>query len=194
MAWANRTYAVPSEDTELQAMPTTLSSSSSSSSSPFPKPKSSSPSSSSSSSLLSAFIRSHHALSLTHIAAYKKPFPAAARDVWSLVVSSGLDSILRTDTIHHSIHALATTAACLVGLLTLLLFGTRGAADDLVLLLPLLLLPGVFAYILAYTAMEPLLATVNTAYVCFAETPALVSQTFPLIFHRLDRIAEVRNF
>jgi len=122
------------------------------------------------------------------VAAYKKSFPTAARDVWTLLVAAGLDSILRTDTLSHTLHALATTAGCLIALLSLFLFGANAGVGVAVVL------PGVLAYILVMTALEPLLATVNAAYVSFAETPALVSQTFPLIFHRLDRIAEVRNF
>jgi hypothetical protein len=122
------------------------------------------------------------------VAAYKKSFPTAARDVWTLLVAAGLDSILRTDALSHTLHALATTAGCLIALLSLLLFGTGAGVGVAVVL------PGALAYIVVMTALEPLLATVDATYVCFAESPALVSQTFPLIFHRLDRIAEVRNF
>ncbi|KAM3568291.1 hypothetical protein VYU27_009583 [Nannochloropsis oceanica] len=148
---------------------------------------SSSPSSSPSS-CPSSFIRTHHPLALVHVAAYKKSFSTAARDVWTLLVAAGLDSILRTDALSHTLHALGTTAGCLTALMSLLLFGASAGVGVAVVL------PGALAYILVMTALEPLLATVNAAYVSFAETPALVSQTFPLIFHRLDRIAEVRNF
>jgi len=104
------------------------------------------------------------------------------------MMAAGLDSILRSDTLTHTLHALGITASCLFVLLSLLLFGANSALG------PTLFLPAVFGYILMVTVLEPLLATVNAAYICFAETPASVSQTFPLIFHRLSRIAEVRNF
>ena len=44
------------------------------------------------------------------------------------------------------------------------------------------------------TALEPCRAAAGAAYVVFAEAPEAVSQTFPLVFHRWDRIAEVRYF
>lgn len=44
------------------------------------------------------------------------------------------------------------------------------------------------------TALEPCRAAAGAAYVLFAEAPEAVSQTFPLVFHRWDRIAEVRHF
>lgn len=42
--------------------------------------------------------------------------------------------------------------------------------------------------------LQPLVGGVHGTLVCFAQWPSLVSQTFPLIFHRLIRTAEARNF
>lgn len=42
--------------------------------------------------------------------------------------------------------------------------------------------------------LQPLVGGVHGTLLCFAQWPSLVSQTFPLIFHRLIRTAEARNF
>jgi hypothetical protein len=46
------------------------------------------------------------------------------------------------------------------------------------------------AYTLVFTAMEPLRASIKAIYVCFAQTPRSLCNTFPLIFHRLTRLSE----
>ena len=48
-------------------------------------------------------------------------------------------------------------------------------------------------YLLIQTILEPLQASVQAVHVGFAQHPQSLSQAFPLIFHRLSRIAEQSN-
>lgn len=53
-----------------------------------------------------------------------------------------------------------------------------------------MLLAFILCYSLLFTVMEPLRASIKAIYVCFAQHPHSLSQSFPLIFHRLSRISE----
>jgi len=47
----------------------------------------------------------------------------------------------------------------------------------------------VFCYTLIFTVMEPLRASIKAVYVSFAQYPHALSQSFPLIYHRLKRMS-----
>ena len=47
-----------------------------------------------------------------------------------------------------------------------------------------------FSFVMLFTIMEPLRASVKAVYVCFAQHPQSLSQAYPLIFHRLSRISD----
>jgi hypothetical protein len=53
-----------------------------------------------------------------------------------------------------------------------------------------MLLAFFFCYTLIFTVMEPLRAGIKAVYVCFADHPQSLSQSYPLIFHRLSRMSE----
>lgn len=60
-------------------------------------------------------------------------------------------------------------------------------------ILEVLLLSYILCYIILSTSLEPLRSAMKTVYVCFAEHPLSVSQTFPLIYQRLRRITETNH-
>lgn len=53
-----------------------------------------------------------------------------------------------------------------------------------------MLMAFVFCYTLIFTVMEPLRASIKAVYVSFAQYPHALSQSFPLIYHRLKRMSE----
>lgn len=53
-----------------------------------------------------------------------------------------------------------------------------------------MILSFVLCYTIVFTVLEPLRASIKACYVCFAERPRSLRQAFPLIFHRLSRMAE----
>lgn len=60
-------------------------------------------------------------------------------------------------------------------------------------ILEVLLVSYGLCYIIISTSLEPLRSAMKAVYVCFAEHPLSVSQTFPLIYQRLRRITETNN-
>ena len=60
-------------------------------------------------------------------------------------------------------------------------------------ILEVLLVSYKLCYIILSTSLEPLRSAMKTVYVCFAEHPLSVSQTFPLIYQRLRRITEINH-
>ena len=60
-------------------------------------------------------------------------------------------------------------------------------------ILEVLLVSYMLCYIIFSTSLEPLRSAMKTVYVCFAEHPLSVSQTFPLIYQRLRRITETNH-
>jgi hypothetical protein len=51
----------------------------------------------------------------------------------------------------------------------------------------------VLSYALIFTVLEPLRAAVKAVYVSFAQHPESLSRAFPIIYHRLCRLAEVNR-
>jgi hypothetical protein len=53
-----------------------------------------------------------------------------------------------------------------------------------------MLLAFIFCYTLIFTVMEPLRASIKAVYVSFAQHPRALSQSYPLIYHRLSRMSQ----
>ena len=53
-----------------------------------------------------------------------------------------------------------------------------------------MILAFIFCYTLIFTVMEPLRASIKAVYISFAQHPQSISQSFPLIFHRLSRMSQ----
>ena len=53
-----------------------------------------------------------------------------------------------------------------------------------------MLISFILSYTLIFTALEPLRAAIKASYVSFAQNPRCLSQSFPLIYHRLCRLSE----
>ena len=90
----------------------------------------------------------------------------------------------------------ASLCVALSGLITILVGVTlshhRGYLSDTVLC-DIMVISFVMCYTLFYTVVEPLRAAIKAVYVCFALHPEALSQTFPLVFHRLGRIASEQS-
>jgi uncharacterized membrane protein YozB (DUF420 family) len=65
----------------------------------------------------------------------------------------------------------------------------RGYLSDTVLC-DTMVISFLMSYVILFTTMEPLRASIKALYVCFAQYPASLSQAFPLVYHRLVRISE----
>lgn len=53
-----------------------------------------------------------------------------------------------------------------------------------------MLLAFIFCYTLIFTVMEPLRASIKAVYISFAQYPQALSQSYPLIYHRLSRMSQ----
>jgi hypothetical protein len=158
-----------------------------------------------------AFVRSHTDLGLSQVAAYYKSYHRAAQDVSNLMDGSGklifampfmefqpisfwnigMETTFHDD-ITTQICANVSTSICggLVLIMGLILNYHRSDGMTDVEVLKSMLLSFLLSYSLVFTAMEPLRASINAIYVCFAQTPRSLCSTFPLIFHRLTRLSE----
>jgi hypothetical protein len=134
------------------------------------------------------FIRTFHKYSFVHVAGYGKGFYAAAHDSWELMESRGVEGIVDDDLTSR-----------------LLLFGANGWAGVISSVSCAALVAsghGVFfaltCFVLSYTTISIAThvagAVVKTLFVCFAEHPTRLSQMDPLIYHRLVRLSELKNF
>lgn len=91
-----------------------------------------------------------------------------------------MDPILQDDITTHMCNSLAGAIASALVLIT----ATRSVTD--------MFLSFLLCFTLVQTVMEPLRAAVKAAYVAFAQNPHCLSHTYPLLYHRLNRMAESR--
>lgn len=109
-----------------------------------------------------------------------------------------MESILEDDI---TTHICACAGGAVAGILTVLTFlimpfpsyatsGNSNPLDDEVRVLVNLLLSFYLSYCLLFTVMEPLRAAIKAFYVSFAQHPQSLAQAFPLIYHRLSRLAD----
>mmetsp|Transcript_8322 Transcript_8322/g.19302 ORF Transcript_8322/g.19302 Transcript_8322/m.19302 type:complete len:422 (-) Transcript_8322:400-1665(-) len=160
------------------------------------------------------FVRSHTDLAMCQVAAYYKSFQRAAQDVAILVddsgkkreiafvtaisftfsdgESSGVEPIIHDDI---TTHMCACVCGSISGAITMfigLILVHHQSNDKMgdTTVAQSMLLAFIMCYTLLFTVMEPLRAAIKAIYVCFAQHPRSLSQSFPLIFHRLSRISE----
>ena len=110
----------------------------------------------------------------------------------------GVEPIIHDDITSHMCFSVCTAVAGVITLFeTFILSKHRGIQESTSL--PILsdrdvceamFLSFMFSFVMLFTIMEPLRASVKAVYVCFAQHPQSLSQAYPLIFHRLSRISD----
>lgn len=139
-----------------------------------------------------SFVRSHTDLGLTQVASCYKSYQRAALDVSMLVDGSGMEPIIHDDITTRMCTNVCTSVCGAIIILMGLVLTRHRTSDGLtdVSILQSSLLTFILCYSLLFTVMEPLRASIKAIYVCFAQHPQSLSNTYPLIFHRLSRISE----
>jgi hypothetical protein len=108
-----------------------------------------------------------------------------------LLLSTGVEPIIHDDmTTHVCSSVCGSISGIIVVVVASILLHHRSDNLTDVALVQSMLLAFIFCYTLLFTVMEPLRASIKAIYVCFAQHPQSLSQAFPLIFHRLNRISE----
>jgi hypothetical protein len=165
-----------------------------------------------------SFVRNNSDMAMSHVAAFSKSYQRAAQDVAILIDESGtcpnIDEELcmvldinsypfRLAGVEPMIHEDISThmSSCVGGACTSLIVLFTGfvlvhqrnrnhpeIGDSAVFID--MSLAFVFCYTLIFTVMEPLRASIKAVYISFAQYPHALSQSFPLIYHRLKRMSE----
>mmetsp|Transcript_20205 Transcript_20205/g.22580 ORF Transcript_20205/g.22580 Transcript_20205/m.22580 type:complete len:711 (-) Transcript_20205:201-2333(-) len=138
------------------------------------------------------FVRNHTDLAMCQVAAYYKSYQRAARDVAILVDGSGMEPIIHDDITTHMCACVSGSISGIIVLLFGLYLDNKRQSDSLtdITIVQSSLLSFILCYSILFTVMEPLRASIKAIYVCFAQHPQSLSHTYPLIFHRLNRISE----
>jgi hypothetical protein len=141
-----------------------------------------------------AFVRNHSDMAMSHVAAYQKTYHRAAQDVAVLVEEKGVEPIIHDDI---STHMSACVGGSVSGIIIIFTGGVlvhqrnrnhSGISDSAIFWD--MALAFILCYTLIFTIMEPLRASIKAVYVSFAQHPESLSQSFPLIFHRLSRMSQ----
>lgn len=165
------------------------------------------------------FVRNNSDMAMSHVAAFSKPYQRAAQDIAILIDESGTCSTMQKDPffrfltkqlifwglvgVEPMIHEDISThmSSCVGGALSCLIVIFTGVVlvhqrnrnhpeiSDSAVCLDMSL-AFVFTYTLLFTVMEPLRASIKAVYISFAQYPDALSQSFPLIYHRLKRMSE----
>mmetsp|Transcript_18251 Transcript_18251/g.26634 ORF Transcript_18251/g.26634 Transcript_18251/m.26634 type:complete len:97 (+) Transcript_18251:83-373(+) len=67
------------------------------------------------------------------------------------------------------------------------------STNDHMVIGEIMILAFIMCYTLTYTMIEPLQASIRAVYICFAQNQQSLSQAFPLVYHRLNRMSSDRN-
>lgn len=105
---------------------------------------------------------------------------------------TGMEPIIHDDITTRMCTNVCTSVCGAIIILMGLILTRHRTSDGLtdVSILQSSLLTFILCYSLLFTVMEPLRASIKAIYVCFAQHPQSLSNTYPLIFHRLSRISE----
>jgi len=148
-------------------------------------------------------------LGLCHVAAYYKCYTRSAQDVMNVMHTSGIEPILHDDITSSMITSFCSAISnIIVILLSFLLVHHRSTtlvnydnqhdhSHTLVLtdmsICIIMACCYVMSFILCQTTLEIVRSSIKTVYVCFAQFPGCLHNSFPLIYHRLMRISENSN-
>jgi len=144
-------------------------------------------------------------LGLCHVAAYYKCYTRSAQDAMNVMHASGIEPILHDDITSSMITSFCSAISnVIVIFLSFLLVHHRTTtlvnydhSHALVLtdvsICIIMACCYVMSFILCQTTLEIVKSSIKTVYVCFAQFPASLHNSFPLIYHRLMRISENSN-
>jgi len=139
------------------------------------------------------FVRNHHDMGLCHVAAYYKSYTRAANDVMALIDASGIEPILHGDVSSHMCSSISKSIAGIVVIYVWPFLPTDSDKRTDITVCEIMVMTFAMCYVLIYTMMEPLRASIKAVYVCFAQNQRSLSQAFPILYHRLDRMSNERN-
>lgn len=105
--------------------------------------------------------------------------------------TSGVEPIINDDISTHMAACVGGSAAGAIVMFTgvILVHQKKSNITDSAVVMDMVV-SFIFCYTLIFTVMEPLRASIKAVYVSFAQHPQSISQSFPLIFHRLSRMAK----
>jgi hypothetical protein len=144
------------------------------------------------------FATAHSDIGLAHTAVYYKTYGRGSRDVLAILTASGVDGIVRDD-ISQSLcnYVTSTLTCCIVLVTTLLLLHQRKTHPGYYIPHSRVFQDTLFSFLLSFnlisTVTEPLTAAIKASYVAFAQSPRCLSQAYPLIYHRLNRLSGARR-
>lgn len=138
-------------------------------------------------SLSRAFVRNHNDLALCHVAAYYKSYTRAANDVMVLVNTSGIEPIIHENI---SVHMCSSISKSISGLVVIFVGQSLATSNtDHMTICEIMVITFIMCYTITLTMMEPLQASIKAVYICFAQNQQSLSQAFPLLYNRLDRLS-----
>lgn len=142
--------------------------------------------------LLSRFVSTNRDLAFVHVALHNKSFATASRDISRIVEESGVAELLAADSVVPILHTFrsgfGTIFAALFSALTLI-WRHGDANDDFDCQdKDSLLLHFAFGFIAFALAVEPVVATLETFYLAFAQAPHGLARVDPIVYRRFARI------
>ncbi|CAJ1945651.1 unnamed protein product [Cylindrotheca closterium] len=141
--------------------------------------------------LARGFVRNNSDMAMSHVAAFQKSYNRAAQDVAILIDESGVEPIIHDDISTHMAACVGGSISGAIVMFTgiILVHQKKSNTTDSAVVMDMVV-SFIFCYTLIFTVMEPLRASIKAVYVSFAQHPQSISQSFPLIFHRLSRMAK----
>jgi len=138
-----------------------------------------------------AFVRNRNDLALCHVAAYYKGYTRAANDVMTVIDVSGIEQIIYEDI---SAHMCSSISKSISGIIVIFIGQSFPTADnDHMIICEIMVTSFIMCYTLIYTMMEPLQASIKALYICFAQNHVTLSQAFPIVYRRLQRMTNERE-
>ncbi len=105
----------------------------------------------------------------------------------------GIEPILHGEVSSHMCSSISKSIAGIVVIYVWPFLPTDSDKKTDITICEIMVMTFVMCYVLIYTMMEPLRASIKAVYVCFAQNHQSLSQAFPILYHRLDRMSNERN-
>jgi|AntRauTorckE5430_2_1112549.scaffolds.fasta_scaffold04413_3 hypothetical protein len=89
-----------------------------------------------------------------------------------------------------SVHMCSSISKSISGIVVIFVGQSLSSSNtDHMIICEIMVVSFIMCYTLIYTMMEPLQASIKAVYICFAQNQQSLSQAFPLLYHRLDRLS-----
>mmetsp|Transcript_33670 Transcript_33670/g.39231 ORF Transcript_33670/g.39231 Transcript_33670/m.39231 type:complete len:103 (+) Transcript_33670:1614-1922(+) len=96
---------------------------------------------------------------------------------------------MNDDISFHMCSSISKSIPCIIVLMMGQTLARRSSGLDHNLVCKIMVVTFVICFLILQTMMEPLRASIKAIYVSFAQHPQSLSQAFPLLYHRLSRVA-----